>query len=234
MSSMGCPVSVRPACRGQSATDGANPNVDGNRIRVRDGKGGDPIRNSLGSAGFRGSSGAFGACLRTPGGLQLLAGSRGVDEHGPRTGGAPERAVHLDHAGVRPCEAAAGHAAGRAASDDAAEVRGSGLRMDRIGGSLAGREAGPDAGKASPQAEWGPGAQDAGSRSRTFRASNARDRADHESRPRAIRAKTRSALHSAAMCRRTIICKLHAGDGPVRREVLVTPLGNKTKTRLAT
>lgn len=35
-----------------------------------------------------------------------------------------------------------------------AEVRGSGVRMDRIGGSLAGREAGRDAGKARPQAEW--------------------------------------------------------------------------------
>ncbi len=67
----------------------------------------------------------------------------------------------------------------------------------------------------------------------TFRASSPKQKAVHEPRTRTIRAKTRSSLHSAAMCRKTIIWMLHAGEGPVVREVSLTPLGNKTEAGAA-
>ena len=79
-------VRIHSAPRPRTRRDRPGPalNVDGNRVRVRDGKGGDPIRISLGSARFRASSGASRPCPRSPGGLQLDACTRRLDERSVR------------------------------------------------------------------------------------------------------------------------------------------------------
>lgn len=231
MSSMGVVSGSAGRKRGRRDRSLPTLNVDRNRVRVRDGARGDLIRKPLGSLRFR-STRACRTSAWTPRGAQFVAGSGHVDVRRPMACRAPQGPVDADHAGVSAGEAAEGDAAGGTATVDMSEHDGVG-RGPHLRHRGGGGEPGDRARQPAAQAWAGTGAQDGGNTSMTFRASSPKQKAVHEPRTRTIRAKTRSSLHYAAMCRKTIIWMLHAGEGPVVREVSLTPLGNKTEAGAA-
>lgn len=228
MSSMGRPYPLgSPDARMVRDRPGPSRSVDRNRVRVRDGKECDLISIALGSAGMR-SPRRPCACAAKAIAKRLACGGNVLGRR-PWTRGAPFGAVHPDHPGVTADEAAEADAAGQATACKATQPFVAAARRFVIGERRRPHEPGSEVRRAMTRPEARNGTQDSGSRPMVFRARSAKEIADHVPRPRIISAKTRSVLHSAAMCRKMVIYELHPDGCPVARRVQLLPLGNKTK-----
>ena len=196
-------------------------NVDWNRVRVREGKECDLIRIALGSAGFQASGPQDARAAQA--GLELAAGAWRVVAGGSGACSAPLGTVDPDYPGGVAREPPEFDAAGETPAAEVTQRVPARLDLVHLASRNGRREPGSGTGQAAAQAERTTGAQDAGSSSRAFKARSAREIIDQEPNPSIMSAKTRSALHSAAMYRKTVIREPHPGDGPAPGEVSLAP-----------